>query len=138
MTTRLSAEVSATVFELLFPLLSLAQQSQQPSAPPQPPWDWSGPWHMWHAGWGFWWIFPAFVLLMIVICVVIFLFGHRWGEHRHRGPWHMMDRPPGPGRSWGDPTCSAMEILNERFARGEIQKQEYDEKEVAILSRWQA
>jgi uncharacterized membrane protein len=46
----------------------------------------------------------------------------------------MMDRPSGPGRSWGDPTYSALQILNERFAKGEIQKQEYEEKKTAIRS----
>jgi uncharacterized membrane protein len=34
----------------------------------------------------------------------------------------------------GDPTHSALQILNERFARGEIPKQEYEEKKAAILS----
>jgi uncharacterized membrane protein len=44
----------------------------------------------------------------------------------------MMDR--GPGRSWADPTSSALQILNERFAKGEIQKAEYEDKKAAILS----
>ena len=33
-----------------------------------------------------------------------------------------------------DPSHSALQILNERFARGEIQKDEYAEKKAAILS----
>jgi len=37
-------------------------------------------------------------------------------------------------RMWGDPSHSALQILNERFARGEIQKDEYPEKKAAILS----
>ena len=121
---------------LLQPLLALAQQSQQSTTPQQAPWDWPGPWHMWHGGWGFWWIFPLFMILMMVVCVGIFLFGHRsGGGNPHWGPWHMMDRAHQPGRSWGDPTYSALEILNERFAKGEIQKQEYEERKTVILSR---
>jgi len=136
MAPRLSPYVIVTYFALLLPLLAVAQQSQQPASPPQPPWDWPGPWYMWHGGWGFWWIFPLFMLIMIIGCVVAFFLGHRaGGGHRHWGPWHMMDRLP--GRSWGDPTYSALEILNERFAKGEIQKQEYEERKAAILSRGQ-
>jgi uncharacterized membrane protein len=37
----------------------------------------------------------------------------------------------------GPPTHSAMQILNERFARGEIQKQEYEERKSTILSTGQ-
>jgi len=36
--------------------------------------------------------------------------------------------------SGGDQSHSALQILNERFARGEIQKDEYTEKKTAILS----
>jgi uncharacterized membrane protein len=49
----------------------------------------------------------------------------------------MMDRPSGPGRVWGDPTYPALQILNERFARGEIEKPEYEEKKAVILSSGQ-
>jgi uncharacterized membrane protein len=37
-------------------------------------------------------------------------------------------------RPWGDPSHSALQILNERFARSEIQKEEYTEKKGALLS----
>jgi putative membrane protein len=113
------------------PLSALAQQAQQP-------WDCPGPWHMWSGGWGFGWIFPLFMLFMVILGVAIFFLGHRLGGgHRHWGSWQTTDRPPGSGRSWGDPTYSALQILNERFAKGEIQKQEYEEKKTAIVSSGQ-
>ena len=107
--------------------------AQSPS-PQSSPWDCSGPWqmHTWSGGMGWWWIFPLlFMLLMIGLCVAGFYFiGHRAGSGQHVGPWHMM----GSGRSWGDPTYSALEVLNERFARGEIAKQEYEDKKATLLS----
>ncbi|MGD0585058.1 MAG: SHOCT domain-containing protein [Oryzomonas sp.] len=134
MKTKRSVLLAVTLFALFHPLRALAQQTQQPTVPQQPSWDWPGPWHMWSGSCGFWWIFPLFMIFMIIICVAFCFFGHRsGGSHHHWGPWQMMDRP-GPGRSWGDPTYSAIQILNERFAKGEIQQQEYEEKKAAILS----
>jgi len=123
--------VAAAPLALFYPVLGWAQQSEHPA------WYGPGPWHMWGGGWGFWWIFPlCMFLFMIFILAAVFFLGHRacGGGYPRWGPWHMMDRPSGPGRSWGDPTYSAVQILNERFAKGEIQKQEYEEKKAAILS----
>jgi putative membrane protein len=140
MKTKLSAFLALTFFALSYPLLALAQQAQPPTGPQHPPWDWPGPWHMWGGAWGFWWIFPLFMLIMIVMCVAAFFVGHRSasGHHQWGPPWHAMDRSTGPQGSWGDPTYSALQILNERFAKGEIQRQEYEEKKKAICSSGQS
>ena len=106
----------------------------QASGPQQSPWDCSAPWHMhtWSGGMGWWWVFPLlFMLLMIGLCLsAIYFIGHRSGSGHHFGPWHMM----GSGRPWGDPTYSALQVLNERFARGDIAKQEYEDKRATLLS----
>jgi putative membrane protein len=82
-----------------------------------PPSDW------WHP---MWW-FPMFPLLFIVICLVIFLFVMLPMMSRH-APWsHWRDRPDFAQRS-------ALDILNERFAKGEIDKAEYEEKRRLISS----
>ncbi len=66
----------------------------------------------------FWWIFP---LLFFVMMFFMFFFMMRGGVGcMWRG--RMIDRPHD----------SAVEILNKRYARGEIGKQEYEEKMGAI------
>lgn len=115
MKTNLPTFLTLSLFVLFHPLLALAQQT------PQPQWGWQGPWHMWGGGWGFGWMFPMLMLLAIVACIAMFVSVRGWGGGRHR-------------RSWNDPTFSALQILNERLAKGEIQKQEYEEKKTAIVS----
>ena len=137
MATKLSTLSSMALSVLFHPFAAIAQQTPPPAGPPQPPWNWPGPWHMWGGCWGFWWICPLIMLLVIIVCLGIFLLGRRsgGGGPHHWGPSaHMMYRPWGPGHSWGDPTYSALQVLNERFAKGEIQKEEYEEKKAAILT----
>ncbi len=122
MTTKFSTRALTGLSILFQPLLALAQQAAAP-----PSWDW-GPWHMAH-GWGFGWIFPLLMFLMMIVCVAGMFRGHGAGGG-HCGPWHRTDRPSHPE----DP---ALQILNERFARGEIQQQEYEAKKAAIVSRGQ-
>jgi hypothetical protein len=82
--------------------------------------------------------FPLFIMFIVFVFVAIYVLSRRSGGRHHQwGPWHMMGPPSGPGRPWGDPTLSAMQILNERFAKGEIQKQEYEEKKATILASGQ-
>lgn len=120
MKTRLLTFLTLTFFALFQPLLAWAQQT----APQYPPWGWHGQGHMWSGGGGFWWGGPLMLLGLIIFCILIFLLGRRsgsCGHHHHHGPCHMRGGSPWPDSSWGDPTYSALQILNERFARGEIQ-----------------
>jgi putative membrane protein len=82
-----------------------------------PPADW------WHP---MWW-FPTFPFLFIVICLVIFLFVMVPMMSRH-GPWRHRHEPG------GFPPRTALDILNERLAKGEIEKSEYEEKRRLISS----
>lgn len=133
MKTRFPALAALALFH---PLLALAQQTPAPPAPQYYAPYWHGPGHMW--GGGFWWGGPLMMLGFIAVCIlIVFLLSRRsgggWHHHHHHGPWHMRGGSPGPD-AFGDPTYSALQILNERFARGEIQKQEYEEKKAAIIS----
>ncbi len=91
--------------------------------------------HMWAEGygWHFWWMPPLTMLFIFVVIALVFrsvfrrhpMDGHGYCGGSH---WSAMDR------NWNPPTHSAMQILNERFARGEIQKDEYEDKKSTILS----
>lgn len=128
MRTNLSM-IRLLVFSVLVaPLQAIAQTQQQPTTPPQNYYG-PGPWHMWgygYDGWPFWGMFPMMLLFLVLFFVVIFFFARGcMGARHHWGPM---------SHDWGDPTHSALQILNERFAKGEIQKPEYDERKTAILS----
>jgi putative membrane protein len=89
---------------LLGPTLAWAQ-------PPSNYGYWPGPWHMW--GWGFGWVFPVLMMALLFAACFFFMtrmpFGHRHGDFR-------------------DTKASALRILSERFAQGEISKEEFEEK----------
>ena len=118
---------------LVEPLRAFAQSSPDSPSRGYGP----GPWHMWGDGYGaFWWGGPIVMILFwvlvigaIVAIVSYFMRGGQHGYGAHMGPpWHAGDR------AWGDPAHSAMQILGERFARGEIPKDEYEDKKAALLS----
>jgi putative membrane protein len=85
---------------------------------------------MWNGGYGGhgFWMFPLMMLFLVLVCAAFFAIARRscgHGMHSWGGP---------ANRPWGDPSHSALQILNERFARGEIQKEEYTEKKAALMS----
>ena len=108
---------------LVAPFQAIAQQAPQlPSSQP-PHWHWPGPWH----GSQFWWICPLMMLFMLAFFVVLFFVFRRDRGH-WRPPWRSMSehRDVTPE--------SALDILNKRYARGEIEKEEYEEKKATIVS----
>lgn len=77
-----------------------------------PYWDW------WHSMW-----FPIFPLAFIIVCIAMMFF--MMPTMRHRGG--SRNGPEYPRRT-------ALDILNERFARGEIDRKEYEERRRIIAA----
>ena len=117
-------------------LPALAQQQGQ-AAPnvPVPPYGYG---HMWGGfGWGwhpFTVIAPIFVLFFVLLALigvmVIFVWLVRWATHGY--PFYGHEFHHGHG---GCPCCGghghgrgALDVLDERFAKGEIDKAEFEEK----------
>lgn len=75
--------------------------------------DW-GWWHMW-SGW--WWLFPLFMVGALIALCMLFMTGMFGGARRD------------------DQTGSAVRLLNERFAKGEISREEYEERRTVLLGR---
>lgn len=75
--------------------------------------DYHGPHMMWESGWMF--LGPLMMIAFIAIIVVVVVLLVRW----------LGDRRPGTRAS---SESTAVDILKERFARGEIDKEEYEER----------
>ena len=97
----------ASLLGLATPTIALAQQSQQPDYGP----------HMWDGGWHSWFFGQLMMIVFIAIVVVVVILLVRWlgGPHHGGAPYAPPGKPP-------------LDILKERFARGEIDKQEFEER----------
>ena len=82
----------------------------------------------------FGWIFPLLCFGMMLV-MLLFMTGGGMGCMRHGRPADQSGfrDPARPSRN--EPVASALEILNQRYVRGEIDKQEYEEKKAAITPR---
>jgi putative membrane protein len=108
---------------LLATVTAYAQQNQNPTTS-EPPYGyyhmWGGPWG-WHAGFIFGPIMMLLVIVGIVALIVLLLRGFGYGAYN---PYRHGGYPPS-GIPYGR---RALDILNERFAKGEIDKAEFEEK----------
>ena len=77
-----------------------------------------GPEHFW---WGGWWIFPIVMpLVMVVVLVAVLYFV--FGRGSFRPPWWSdSDRP-----SSHKVSETAIEIVQKRYAKGEITREEFE------------
>ncbi len=75
-------------------------------------------------GYGLWWIFPLVMILMMVLC--FFMVRGRMGS--------MICRPGfrKSGNHGVDASDSPLDILNKRYVRGEVNKEEYEQKKKVI------
>jgi uncharacterized membrane protein len=115
-----------------FVLPRLAKSAAEQNSP------YTGPWPGWHAHWpAFWWVCPLMMLFMFVFFVLVFLVLRR-DRGDWRPPWRWMCEQPEKRRTQeghlSETPESALDILNKRFARGEIDRDEYEEKKTVIIS----
>lgn len=101
-----------TVLSLAMTMTSLSAWAQQAQG------DYYHGRHMWDGGWMF--LGPVMMIAFIaIIVVVVVLLVRGFGGHR-----------PNPSSD-----SNALEILKERFARGEIDKEEYEERRRILRER---
>ena len=122
---------SISVFSFLFlhNFVSAAFVLAADEVPAQPypnSWCYGMPWTT------FGWVFPVMFFIMMIVIFILFMrrrgMGCSWRDWMSYGPGYRENM----NQSFGQQSESAMEILNKRYAKGEIDKQEYEEKKAAI------
>ena len=78
-----------------------------------------GPHMMWGGGWYGMMLGPLFMVLMFAVAVALVIVLVRWLGGPHYGL---------PPHQASPPVRTPLDILKERFARGEIDKQEFEER----------
>ena len=103
-------------------LAAIAIAAAVPAAAQDGPAGWRhGPWMMGDGG-GAWMMFfgPLMMIVFVAAVVVLVALAFRWlGGHSPHAPGHAPSAPPGK---------TPLDILKERFARGEIDKAEFEER----------
>lgn len=100
---------TAAASALLVGGAALSAAAQQHRGGSWEPGYWSGSWHGWFMG-------PLMMLVYVAIIAGVIIVAIRW--------LGLSGSSLRPGSRSGDP----IEILRERFARGEIDKEEFDER----------
>jgi len=84
-----------------------------------------------HSGMLFWHFGSMLLLALAVALLVLWLLKRRKGGHLH--PQHHQSWQPGPPPFPPQPPSSALQILEERLARGDIDVDDYLSRRAALL-----
>lgn len=82
-------------------------------------------------GWG-WMVIGGALLLFLLVWAIIMLVRRR--EHGSMGPMPMCMRMGGMGQPYGDAGDRPLQILKERYAKGEITKEQFDQMKRDLLA----
>ena len=112
------AIVAAVIGSLGLPAAAWAQGTPGPGPG-------GGPWQMMHDwgmgwGWGGMWLGPLFMIAWLALLVAVIVLLVRWLG--------------GGSFGVGSPPRTPREILDERFAKGEIEREEYENRRKALGS----
>ena len=89
---------------------------------------------MWNDGWGMgaggviWIVVMLAVLALIVVGIVLLVRGLSGRRDYGQAGHHQVQPPAGPGRT------SALQILEERYARGDIDREEFQKRKADLTS----